>query len=516
MTAATDLPPELFEGILFYVCEDADGLLSLPDEDVPKRKGDIKNITACSLVCVYWARTCRQQLFQDVTFKKYQDLPAFLSLVSGTTKRFTPVSEHVRSLTLMQRVGDRPWIHLCWMQPSLFPFKRNVEVCIFLEDSEPTINAVTPRHSTYRRLFAGLPRTLPSFCLQTNGLVVINVHFVTPYDVISLLDKFGPNRSASLLGLLNVTWDTQARFEGNLLINETQGGMPLDVGDFAVAVRGGSPYTAETAWLSSVTRLRHFKPLPLLPMVWHSSWPVGRIGIHPLVQRALLDICKLLCQAHKVPDLYLEYGRPQYVFRDIPTTLGLSPSQILSRLLELQEARACRSVPLRDLLICSMRIGEHANARRPLAWYDRSLSLSFFSLDPWARVREGSSATSLADHISILCVSVSSSVSTEEHSTSRSSSAGTQNGIAYPWEKIVGICAEQEDFRRLQMVFDSHDYLVHFMKVRRRGAVLGKLDGRVHLFYMEEDRKIYAADFETLEQLPGGAHQHGYIDVDRY
>lgn len=79
---------------------------------------------------------------------------------------------------------------------------------------------------------------------------------------------------------------------------------------------------------------------------------------------------------------------------------------------------------------------------------------------------------------------------------------GMQEILVYPWEEIVEICAEQEIFTRLQLVFDKHEYLVQFMEAQR--ATLARLDGRVHLYYWTEDFNIYAADFETLNQLPGG------------
>ncbi|KAI0791548.1 hypothetical protein BC629DRAFT_369065 [Irpex lacteus] len=111
MATGADIPPELIQRILFDVCEDADKLLDL-GTTVPNRKEAIKNITACSLTCVYWAHICRWQLFCIVCIKSYEDMRAFLALVVNTPTKFLPISQHMSSATLVQRVGDRPWLHL--------------------------------------------------------------------------------------------------------------------------------------------------------------------------------------------------------------------------------------------------------------------------------------------------------------------------------------------------------------------------------------------------------------------
>ncbi len=69
------------------------------------------------------------------------------------------------------------------------------------------------------------------------------------------------------------------------------------------------------------------------------------------------------------------------------------------------------------------------------------------------------------------------------------------------WAEIVGLCAAQTEFIRLQLQFESHGNLAQFMGVLR--AALGKLDGRITLFYYTKDRNLRAADFETLADLGG-------------
>lgn len=114
------------------------------------------------------------------------------------------------------------------------------------------------------------------------------------------------------------------------------------------------------------------------------------------------------------------------------------------------------------------------------------------------------------EHIHILCIYVLAygTISTEPppESAFHDPSIGIQQVVAYPWEDMVGVWAEQEGFMRLQMTFESHDGLVQFMQVQR--AALSKLNGRIGLFYYYHSEphflKLIAADFENLDELPGG------------
>ncbi|KAI0798465.1 hypothetical protein BC629DRAFT_1438918 [Irpex lacteus] len=232
MVTGADIPPELFRRILFDVCEDADSLLNTVDEEVIihlnpgiqvlKRKEAIKNITACSLTCVYWASICRERLFEKVWIKHSEDMRAFSSLVASTPKRLQPIASHVFSVTLLQRVGDRPWVHLLHMQPSLFSLRRDVRVYFHIEDPfgyDLRAAIIIPQRSSHQRLFAAVPRTPPSSCLQCKGLTINNTHFATPHNLTSLLGSFVQWDSVELS---HITWDAGARFESNsdLLIRD--------------------------------------------------------------------------------------------------------------------------------------------------------------------------------------------------------------------------------------------------------------------------------------------------------
>ncbi len=299
MATGADIPPELFERILADVCEDAEELLDL-DEEVPNRKQKIKTITTCSLTCVYWGRMCRWRLFRSVWIKDYEDMRAFSSLVAHTPERFEPITAYVQNATLVQRVGERSWIHLLWMQPSLFLFEDDILISLHIE--ETSSDATAPRRSTCQRLFAGLPRTPPSSCLRSDYLTLTKPHFVTPRDLTSLVGKFKPAVPVLLTG---VTWDAQARFDSDLLTTDPLRILPSES---HVAVTS-SRYTAETAWLVFVGAQRY------LSLTRSIGRPNGSLRasdltrqVLPSAQRTILVLGKLLCgyQGHKMSFLTLD------------------------------------------------------------------------------------------------------------------------------------------------------------------------------------------------------------------
>ncbi|KAI0798652.1 hypothetical protein BC629DRAFT_237839 [Irpex lacteus] len=281
MATGADIPPELVEQILLDVCEGAWRLLDL-DETVPNRKDAIKNVTACSLTCVYWAHICRKQLFCSVRIKNYEDMRAFVSLVVNTPTRFAPISEYVFYATLVQRVGDRPWLYLFRIQSCLTRLLQSSRIDFHIEDS-PNYGT-GPQRSISQRLFASLPRTPPSSCLQCEDLIIDKPHFVTPHDLASFLRKFSRFDS---LRLTNVTWSAQVDFASDLLVWN-----PLDVSRWFDVRVYSSKYTLETTWLALITMLRY-----------SLDERVVQLQVLPSAQQVILDISGCLCQGHEAPFL---------------------------------------------------------------------------------------------------------------------------------------------------------------------------------------------------------------------
>lgn len=206
---------------------------------------------------------------------------AFRSLVVNTPTRFAPISEYVSWATLMQRVGERPLLHLSGMQPSLFHSQ-----CRFHFPVEDSPNdATSSQRSISQRLFASLPKTPPLSCLQCYGLTIDKPHFVTPHDLTSLLQKFSGYYH---LCLTNVAWSAQVDLASDVLARHS---LNMSSREFSVRVHS-SNYTAETTWLALTTMLRY-----------PSDDRTVNLQVLPSAQRVILDISRCLCQGHEAPSL---------------------------------------------------------------------------------------------------------------------------------------------------------------------------------------------------------------------
>ncbi|KAI0798626.1 hypothetical protein BC629DRAFT_236212 [Irpex lacteus] len=412
---------------------------------------------------------CRWRLFRSVWIKDYEDMRAFSSLVAHTPERFEPITAYVQNATLVQRVGERSWIHLLWMQPSLFLFEDDILISLHIE--ETSSDATAPRPSTCQRLFAGLPRTPPSSCLRSDYLTLTKPHFVTPRDLTSLVGKFKPAVPVLLTG---VTWDAQARFDSDLLTTDPLRILPSES---HVAVTS-SRYTAETAWLVFVGAQRYLS----------LTRSIGRLNgslrasdltrqVLPSAQRTILVLGKLLCgyQGHKMSFLTLDphNNANTYTIFHQENDINL-------------------------IKICTMSAGEDV-PERPYSGGTSSIQFTFYS----SQLPPDFSQVMTVDSFCVISVEIDIQKPPEEGT----SSTGMQYVMACPWEEIVDICAAQEGFIRLQLGFGSHAHLAEFMEAKR--TTLGKLDSHISVFFRTEDYKTRAADFKTLADL-GDARKHDY------
>lgn len=232
---------------------------------------------------------------------------SFSSLVASTPQRFKPISDHVLHAIFEQRVGDRVWIHLPRMQPSLFQFQEDVQISVAITDSDSSNEDVAPQWSTHRRLFAGLPRIPPTVCLRCESLFINSARFITTQDLIALLGRLiSPGTNVPrIISVKNVTWNAQTRVDRGLLTGQPLEKRPGEYRSFWVEVTG-SRYIAETAWLCFVTCLRCISQRSMLP---NSPCGLKKIStvwrISSAAQRTVLAICTLLSQTHKKPKLKL-------------------------------------------------------------------------------------------------------------------------------------------------------------------------------------------------------------------
>lgn len=292
MALAAEIPPELFERILFYICRYAYGLLDLGYE-VPNRKEAIKEIGACSRTCVYWARACRARIFEIIWLKNYEDMCSFSLLVSKTPRTFTPVSAYVQKVTLLHRIGDRPWLHLCWLQSSRLSLTPGISISYHIVDSRG--DTQTPR-SIHLRISSGLPRALPSPFHQCDNLRIENPHFRGLNDLNSLMNKFsyrpGPDNSV-LLSLSNISWEVDPHFQNDALTETTLAISSLCCVEITIQP---SLYGAEIAWLAYVAVLRCIQHRPPSTTLREGT----KLQLLPSVQRTIHDIGKALCQNDNV------------------------------------------------------------------------------------------------------------------------------------------------------------------------------------------------------------------------
>ncbi|KAI0767889.1 hypothetical protein BC629DRAFT_1596153 [Irpex lacteus] len=455
---AADIPPELFDIILYYVCEYGYRLLDLRSDaydrepGLPNRKEAVKDVAASSLTCTRWAKICRANLFQNLWIKDYEDLRRFSSLVSNVPSNLFPVSEYVRRVTLVQRIGERPWLYLFQLQPSLFPFKPHASIHLQILDS-PNINI--PSHQpTHRRLFYGIPITLPM--IRHESVHIMNPHFRTPNDLISLLRKFSNRkRIADTTSILfsNITWISQPSFQGNILFSDTLVIAPCYViasvesprhikdevlgqrrFDGSALPQSDSLCNAEAVWLTYST---------LMPDVLTFSRNVKQpwralmeLPLYPSAQRAIVDIGKCLCQNSEVAQIIISsHDVPPIIYKEGDDNF----------------------IP-----ICTWSVREHCD-RKPDVLFGLFASKSTMDI------------TRGVDCIAVICVNINITGYFAEHELSTID----QDITAYAWDNIAEICAEQKDFDRLELHFSNRRELAHFVEAQR--AALAKLDGRIVL-----------------------------------
>lgn len=297
MASAADLPQELFEGILYYVCEYARRLLDLGTE-MQNRKEAIKDVAACSLTCIYWARTCRRRMFRRLWVKSYEDLCAYSQLVLSTPKTLTPLSEHVTVATLVQHIDDRPWIYLLRLHPSRFSALLRADyIHIHVIDSPD--NALAPPRPTHSRLFARLPRAPPSLCHQCDALVLESPYFRTPNDVKLLLSHFSYRPGNQTLLLSNGTWAPGAQLQNNMLTRDVIDILPRN----ASITTESCAYSAETAWLAVCAILGRRNRYQPNAVSSYSAKSDLLLRVGPSAQQAILDTAKVICHVEQTAPL---------------------------------------------------------------------------------------------------------------------------------------------------------------------------------------------------------------------
>ncbi|KAI0091330.1 hypothetical protein BDY19DRAFT_991895 [Irpex rosettiformis] len=212
---AADIPPELFRSILLHV----GNVHVLSQVESEGRASMISHLAACSLTCLYWAQQCRPMVFTHVCIRSVGALFTLSSLVraSSTLLRLSPIAHLVKSVHLVEKLGDSSWLHNLAMQPSLLPpqfrsasIHMSVAAPILDHDRNEPASRDLPSMDVFR-LFLRLPRTVPPICYRCNTFTFQNCRFRTPHDLSRCLDKICFD-SYGKVHLIHATWDTDAPF----------------------------------------------------------------------------------------------------------------------------------------------------------------------------------------------------------------------------------------------------------------------------------------------------------------
>ena len=164
---AAQIPPELFEHLLWHV------VATLHDREA------IGHISACSLVCRYWARLARRHLFEDITLRTPNCAKGLREILEAPA---LPGLEHIagmiRRITATPDDKDESWLHLLFLAfaPKL-PNLGLLDVRLALQADGKTWTTLHP----------SLPRAVPGSLMQINQLRLTGLHFPTRRAVSRLL-----------------------------------------------------------------------------------------------------------------------------------------------------------------------------------------------------------------------------------------------------------------------------------------------------------------------------------------
>ena len=179
---AAEIPEELFEYIVWQIPKD---LFS----------GDKQHLAALGSVCRYWARICRQNLFDTLTLRTPDDAKRFYEVISAPTlPGLDPISTITQELEIAVENMDEPWLHLVFF---LLPKLQKVNLC-----------DVRPQRSgekwPWRTLHPFLPRSIPSSLMPIQNLSLDHVHFPSRRTLLRLLSTIPLLES---LEVLSPTYD---------------------------------------------------------------------------------------------------------------------------------------------------------------------------------------------------------------------------------------------------------------------------------------------------------------------
>lgn len=209
-----DLPPELLDIILRYTGTDRNGRY-MSSYHTPSWEMK-RSLSAFSLVCRYWARHCRSNIFRRITLRSAEDVTTFVSILDCMpVSDVTPVYELIEQLSVSQRstYEKPPWLYLVPLRvfPRL-PMLRDIE---FISDEDiPSGHRSLQPHSRVLLYHVG--------CSTPNDIKLTNVHFDDAAEFSRIVSGCcRGSRGRNVIRLQDVTWRMLPNEDAFLMLQTT-------------------------------------------------------------------------------------------------------------------------------------------------------------------------------------------------------------------------------------------------------------------------------------------------------
>ncbi|KAI0681708.1 hypothetical protein BC835DRAFT_1425307 [Cytidiella melzeri] len=444
MATAASIPPELFADILHhvgYVAYSRSPMLRQFDSQ--ERRDTIRHLASCSLTCVSWARACRPKIYKHIRLQSWNDLHRLSSLVLGTSAHFTPVSAYIEYAELVQRLDERFWLHTLPLQPScglgvLTSGVPRIDIRIVGRSLDHRLENLT-----IPRLFAGLPRNLPSHILPCDTLLLQGLHLRT-------LNAFKNS-------LLPFTSQTDRPFEVHLVDSKSDGriradalfaGRPLHLAPSPVYIRAWDcSNNAELAWVAFACCGEQSHSRSTHPMI-----------LHPSDQRVIYAILSIMHQ--------------------------VSAELFDKPVLELcTGGDASYFVPNSFRMVCGLQVYRRSSTPSNDAFFSEDKVYFGFKFYTNPELKRGT-----PKHVTMVEILPPYRY---RHATISSSETTT-----YPWDQMVDLLNSLPELSQLRFKFYAREDLVQFVEANR--AALARLHDQIKLRYggTYVERMV---DFVTLE-----------------
>lgn len=207
--SAANIPPELFERILFF--------FTFRDRD-PVKIRHPKELTPCALTCKYWARECRKKIFEFITLRSREDVETLFRFAQEGGDSSLSIARCLQRLKLEYTFPGQPWIHLIFLRDkTVLPYTSVSDLLIHSADSDAAkeTSQRVLRGVTLRSVHQLLPRTLPVVLSQTQSFDVKGIHLQRFEDLIAATHTIVCRTNS--IGCENTTWD---RFDSEMSATE--------------------------------------------------------------------------------------------------------------------------------------------------------------------------------------------------------------------------------------------------------------------------------------------------------